>query len=473
MSEQIMKNHSHAPHQKALSINLDEDKYGSIAEIGAGQETARWFFRAGGAAGTIAKTISAYDMKFSDAIYGKSPRYVSRDRISAMLDHEFGLLLERLDKYRSDTRCFFSFANTVAARSFTHKTDGHGWLGVRFETQPHEPPSSIVLHVNLHGKNNIQDQETLGLLGINLIYAALYLNQDLDAFLLSLMDQLFPEAVEIDLIDFSGPAFSQVDNRLMALRLVQHGMSNAALFSADGNIIQIADALWKKSVLVERSRFRPPTRLTLDLLDCAQNQFTQETNISSDDLLVLSEMTLFDLKNDKENDIDTEDFLYRADILCALGKYVLISNYGEFFRLAQYLFNYTKNPVAIAMGLPSLRDLFNEKYYANLPGGILESFGRLFKHDLRLYVCPELEKNTDKLISINELQVEPHLRHLYAHLLENRFVRDLSSVNPDYLKIHSDKILDMIHHNSPGWEEAVPKQVADMIKERGYFNYAE
>ncbi|VAX12960.1 Nicotinamide mononucleotide adenylyltransferase [hydrothermal vent metagenome] len=468
-----MKNNTQNPHQKALAINLDTNKYGSIAEIGAGQETARWFFRAGGAAGTIAKTMSAYDMKFSDAIYGKSPRYVSRERISAMLNHEFHLLLERLDEYRSAERCFFSFANTVAARSFTHKTDGHGWLGVRFETQAHKPPSTIILHVNLHGKNNLQDQETLGILGINLIYAALYLNQDLDAFLLSLVDQLFSEAVEIDLIDFSGPAFSQVDNRLMALRLVQHGLSSAALFSADGKIIQIADALWRKSVLVERSRFRPPTKLTLDLLDCAQHRFTEEQNISDDEVLVLSEMTLCDLEAGKQSDIDTDDFLSRVNILCALGKHVLISNYGEFFRLAQYLFNYTKNPVAIAMGLPSLRDLFNEKYYEGLPGGILESFGRLFKHDLRLYVCPEIDSDSGELVGINELQIDSHLRHLYDYLLENNFVRDLNSINSDYLKIHSDEVLHMIRENIPGWEHAVPEKVADMIKKHAYFKGAE
>ena len=467
-----MTNHNQDPHQKALSINLDANVYGSIAEIGAGQETSRWFFRAGGAAGTIAKTISAYDMKFSDAIYGKSPRYVSRDRISAMLNCEFNLLLERLDQYRKDTRCFFSFANTVAARSFTHKTDGHGWLGVRFETQAHEPPSTIVLHVNLHGKSNIQDQETLGVLGINLIYAALYLYQDLDALLLSLVDQLFSEVVEIDLIDFSGPAFSQVDNRLMALRLVQHGLSNAALFSAEGQIVQMADALWKKSVLIERSRFHPPTKLTIDLLDCAQNRFTEELNIGNDDLLVLSEMTLCDLKSNTQSGVDTDDFLHRADILCALGKHVLISNYGEFFKLAQYLFNYTKSPVAIAMGLPSLRDLFNEKYYTSLPGGILESFGRLFKHDLRLYVCPEIDIDTGELIDINALQLEPHLHHLYRYLLENKFVRDLNTINTDYLKIHSDQVLDRIHQNTPGWENSVPEQVADIIKKQHYFNWS-
>ncbi|MFV2061778.1 MAG: TonB-dependent receptor [Gammaproteobacteria bacterium] len=468
-----MDNHNKDSHQKALTINLDPDVYGSIAEIGAGQETSRWFFRAGGAAGTIAKTISAYDMEFSDAIYGKCLRYVSRERVTSMVDHEFNLLIERLDAQRNNSRCFFSFANTVAVRSFTHKTDGQGWLGVRFETQAHEPPSTIILHTNLHGKTAIQDQETLGILGINLIYAALYLNQDPDSILPSLMHQLFPESVEIDLIDFSGPAFSKVDNRLMALRLVQHGMSSAALFSSDGNIIQISDALWGKSVLVERSRFRPPTKLTIDLLDCAQKRFIQEANISNEDLLVLSEMTLCDLSGDVGIDIDTDDFLDRANILCALGKNVLISHYGEFFKLAQYLFTYTNNPVAITMGLPSLRELLNEKFYENLPGGILESFGRLFKHDLRLYVCPEIDKKTNQLIDINDLQIEPHLQHLYAYLIMNDFVRDLNTVNTDYLNIYSDKILCMIRENAPGWEDAVPQQVADMIKKYHYFNWSD
>lgn len=465
-----MKDRCKDPHQKALSINLDTNKYGSIAEIGAGQETSRWFFRAGAAAGTIAKSISAYDMKFSDAIYGKSPRYVSRERVTSMLELEFNLLLERLNNTRENSRCFFAFANTVAARSYTHKVDGHGWLGVRFETEAHCPPSTIILHVNLHGKNNIQDQETLGVLGINLIYAALYLNTQLDDFLLSLVDKLFSESVEIDLIDFSGPAFSTVDNRLMALRLVQHGLSNAALFSADGKIVQIADALWKKSVIVERSRFRPPTKLTINLLDCAQKRFMDEMNLDDESLLVLSEMTLCDLKSDKNTDVDTVDFLYRADILCALGKNVLISNYGEFFRLAQYLFSYTKEPIAIAMGLPSLRDLFNEKFYSTLPGGILESFGRLFKHDLRLYVCPELDKKTGASVGINDLQLPQHLQHLYAYLQENKFIRELTTVSTDYLRIHSDDVINMIQNDTKGWEEFVPKQVADIIKQQHYFN---
>lgn len=466
-----MKEQIRDPHQKALAINLDPSKYGTIAEIGAGQETARWFFRVGGAAGTIAKTMSAYDMKFSDSIYGPSPRYVSRGRLVAMLDHEYGLLLERLDEYRGSQCTFFAFANTVAARSYSHKTDGHGWLGIRFQTRPKEAPSQIDLHVNLHGKNNVQDQETLGILGVNLIHGALFLHAEPEVLLLSLRDQAFPELVEIDMIEFTGPAFGQVDNRLMALRLVQKGLSNAAMFTADGHVVQVADALWKKAVLVERSRFRPPTNFTINLLDCAQTAFLAESDVAPEELVVLSEMTLRNLSEDDAGDIDVRDFLFRADILCALGKDVLISNYGEYYRLAQYLFRHTGRPIAVAMGIPSLRELFDEKYYEDLPGGILESFGRLFKHELKLYVSPTIDPESGAHIGVNELQVAPHLVHLYRYLLDNKFVRGLDTVRAEYLSIYSPDVLDRIRRGTADWEKMVPERVVRMIKDRKLFNW--
>ncbi|MEJ2346631.1 MAG: TonB-dependent receptor [Gammaproteobacteria bacterium] len=456
-------------HQKALAVNLDERIYGTIAEIGAGQETARSFFRAGGAAGTVAKTISAYDMTFSDAIYGPAKRYVSRDRLRAMLDHEYRLLLERLDPSQGDHTTFFAFANTVAARSYVRNTDGHGWLGIRFQARPREAPSQIDLHVNLHGKQNVQDQESLGVLGVNLIYGAMYLRHDVDALLVSIMDQLYPELVEVDMMEFSGPAFEDVDNRLMALRLVQHGMSNAALFTADRHVVQVADALWKKAVIVERSRFRPPTKFTIDLLDKAQRAFLDDTGLRADDVAVLSEMTLTNLIEDEH--IDAEDFLYRADILCALGRNVLISNYGEYYRLAQHLFRHTSQPIAIAMGLPSLRELFDEKYYDHLPGGILESFGRLFKQDLRLYVAPELDAGAGLQRDVYGLEVDRHLRHLYAHLLENSFVKPLETVEPAYLAIQSQDVLEKIRAGQRGWESQVPDAVVEMIKSHHLFNW--
>jgi hypothetical protein len=455
-------------HQKALAINLDDGVYGTLAEIGAGQETARWFFRVGGAAGTIAKAMSAYDMKFSDSIYGPCKRYVSRDRLQAMLDHEYELLNERLGDSRGPGSAFFAFANTVAARSFSQKQDGHGWLGIRFQTQPGEEASQIDLHVQLKGQENIQDQETLGLLGVNLIYAALYLHDDPDALLASLLDDLSTDLLAIDLIDFDGPAFDKVDNRLMALRLVQLGLSSAAMFQADGKVVQPAEALYKKAVLVERSRFRPPTNLTMNLLDCAYKAFCRESDINPQDVIVLSEMTLHNLG--EGDDIDAEDFLHRAEILCALGKHVMISDYGEFYRLAQYLSRYTRMPVGVALGVPTLRQIFDEKYYDDLQGGILESFGRLFRNDLRLYVCPALDDETGELMTVHNLKIQKHLQHLYHHLLENGFIKELDAVDKSQLEIFSHTVLEKIRSGDPDWERMVPDKVAKIIRERRLFN---
>lgn len=460
----------HDPHQKAFAINRNQQQYGSIAEIGAGQETARWFFRAGGAAGTIARTISAYDMAVSDAIYGTAPRYVSRNRLQAMLDLEYQQLLEVLDVKRgSDTR-FFAFANTVAARSYSYKSDGQGWLGIRFQVDPQSSPSQIEVHVNLHGKSNLQDQETLGILGVNLIYGALEQHADPKALLSSLQDNILPEQAEIDMIDFSGPAFAKVDNRLMALQLVEQGMSDAALFTADGKVAQVADMLWQRPVLVERSRFHPPTYFTVDLLEHTQQALEHEAEIDNEKLVVLAEMTLRDLCEAGEC-VDTQDFLDRADILCALGMNVLISNYGEYYRLAQYLFRYTRQPIAVAMGLPSLYELFDEHNSEQLPGGVLGSFGRLFRQDLRLYVCPMLDKTNGGLITLEQFDPGDRLQHMLAYLRENDYIRALDSLPEQHLKIHSHEVLQQLREGDKKWEQSVPANVAEMIKTKRLFGY--
>jgi len=454
-------------HQKALTINLDAGKYGTIAEIGAGQETARWFFRVGGAAGTIAKAMSAYDMKFSDSIYGSCGRYVSRERLAGMLDHEYSLLEERLGEARGATCAFFAFANTVAARSFSQKQPGHGWLGIRFQRVARERPSQIDLHVQLKGQENIQDQETLGLLGVNLIYGALYLHETPEALLQTLLDKLSTDLLAIDMIDFSGPAFAGVDNRLMALHLVQKGLSDAAMFRSDGKVVQPADTLYRKAVLVERSRFRPPTRLTMRLLDAAHNAFCEDTSVDPDSVIVLSEMTLHNLREGE--DIDVQDFLHRAEILCALGKHVLISNYGEFYRLAQYLSAYTQLPIGIALGVPTLIQIFREDYYDNLAGGILESFGRLFKSRLRMYVCPMLDPDTGALVSVHNLKMPSHLQHLYLHLLENGFIRELDKLSRAELAIFSHDVLAKIRNGESDWEKLVPETVVRIIRNKRLF----
>lgn len=462
-----MKSEQFSTHQKALRINLDQSKYGTFAEIGAGQEVARWFFRVGGASGTIAKSISAYDMVISDAIYGHADRYVSRQRLTTMLDHEFGLLRERLAGPRGGSTKFFVFADTVAAQSFTRRDDCHGWMGVRFQSDPQGEPSEIIMHVRMWDKENLQQQEALGVLGVNLVYAALYHHDHLDTFMRTLLDELSIDRVEVDMIKFSGPAFKSVDNRLVTLRLVQDGLTNAALFTADGEVVQAAEVLYKKPILVERGRFRPVTHVTLDMLNNAQAQFIQEPGVAGEPLVVLMEMTLSNLAHD--GSINHRDFLDRVDTLGTLGKTVLISNYGAYFRLASYLFRYTKKNIGIVMGVPSLREIFEEKYYADLEGGILESFGRLFRNELKLYVYPLLDQATGSVITARNIRVAPHLQHLYAYLLDNNYIQPIRDYRPECLPIFSGDVLNRIKSGDAAWEQMVPPQVAKMIRERHLF----
>ena len=458
-------------HQKALQVNLDALLYGTFAEIGAGQEVARWFFHVGGAAGTIAKAMSAYDMTFSDAIYGPCQRYVSRQRIHSMLDHEFRLLCERLDVKRGDKTRFFVFANTVAARSHTRQDDPHGWLGIRFQTSPRKAPSQIIIHVRLLDKENVQEQEALGVLGVNLAHGACYLYAQPEKLLVALLDNLTADRVEVDLIEFSGPDFASVDNRLMALKLVQNGLTNSALFTARGEVMQPADAFYKKNILIERGSFRPVTNVTVDMLRCAQAMFIQEPGVESESVFTLMEMTLKSLTNG--DTIDPQDFLDRADILGALGKTVLISNFGEYHRLAACLFNHTKKKIGIVMGVPTLREIFEEKYYADLEGGILESFGRLFKNDLKLYAYPLLDAASGSLITAGNLRVAPHLRHLYAYLIENRLIESLRDYDSACLRVFSRDVLQRLRSGDPTWESMVPQAVAEVIKKRKLLGYTD
>jgi hypothetical protein len=455
-------------HQKAVRINLDAGKYGTFAEIGAGQEVARWFFRVGGASGTIAKSISAYDMVISDAIYGHSDRYVSRSRLTTMLEYEFGLMRERLNEKRGQSTRFFVFADTVATASQYHPGESQGWMGVRFQTQPGSEPSQILIHLRMLDKENLQQQETLGIVGVNLIYAALYLHGRPN-LLTSLMDNLTNERVEIDMVKFSGPSFSHVDNRLMALQLVQHGLTSAAMFTADGEVVQAAEVLYKKPILVERGSFRPVTHLTTDMLEAAHALFIQEPKVEADKIVVLMEMTLRNLSAGGE--IDHVDFLDRVDTLGALGRNVIISNYGEFHRLASYLFRYTKEMIGIAMGVPTLKDIFEEKYYVDLEGGILESFGRLFKNDLKFYIYPWRDPASGAVITAGNLRVAPNLRHLYAYLYENQFIHGLREIHEEYLHIMSKDVLAKIHAADVSWETMVPDAVAKVIKERRLFGW--
>lgn len=458
--------------QKALHINMDAKKYGTFAEIGAGQEVARRFFRVGGAAGTVAKTISAYDMGVSDAIYGPSDRYVSRKRLQSMLDYEFKLLLERLNASRGDRCTFFAFADTVATHSFTRHEEGQGWMGIRFQAQCHEEPSEIIIHVRMLDKDNFREQEALGIMGVNLMFGAFYMYKDTEKLICSLMDDLTRDRIEIDMIKFSGPSFANVDNRLMALQLVQQGLADAAMFTAEGEVVQPSDVLYKKAVLVERGSFRPITNTTLDMLERAEEQFMAEPEMKGEQQpAILMEMTMRNLLSG--TGIDHKDFLARVDILSALGKTVLISNYARYYRLVAYLARYTQKSIGIALGIPSLKEIFDEKFYTDLEGGMLESLGRLFKNQVKLYVYPWRDPVTGKVTTAENMMVAPHLQHLYTHLIENHCVESITKHNVDYLPIFSRDVLARIQTYDPSWESMVPPPIVEIIKRDKLFGFRE
>ena len=454
--------------RKALQINLDAKKYGTFAEIGAGQEVARRFFTVGGAAGTIAKTMSAYDMTFSDAIYGPTDRYVSRKRLWTMLDHEYDLLVKRLDAKLGGDRTFFVFADTVAARSFKQHNESHGWLGVRFQTEPRGEPSQIIIHVRMLDESNADQQEALGVIGVNLLYGAFYYSQP-EQLISSLQENLAPGRIQVDLIKFSGPSFAKIDNRLINLQLVSQGLTDAVMFTADGEMVQPSEILYKKAILIERGSFRPVTYATNDMLEGARGQFLKESGCSEEDTVVLMEMTLENLLS--EGQLNHADFLARVDILGALGRTVLISKFGEYYRLASYLSRYTNRMIGLVMGVPSLIEILDEKYYLNLEGGILEALGRMFKHGLKLYVYPVIDETTGAILSATQVHVAPNLRALFQYLIDNRYIEEITDYRKDFLCIYPATVLAKLKAGDKSWEEMVPPEVAQIIKEREFFGY--
>ena len=454
--------------RKALQINLDAKKYGTFAEIGAGQEVARRFFTVGGAAGTIAKTMSAYDVTFSDAIYGPTDRYVSRKRLWTMLDHEYDLLVKRLDAKLGGDRTFFVFADTVAARSFKQHDESHGWLGVRFQTEPRGEPSQIIIHVRMLDESNADQQEALGVIGVNVLYGAFYHSQP-ERLISSLQENLAPGRIQVDLIKFSGPCFAKIDNRLINLQLVSQGLTDAVMFTADGEMVQPSEILHKKAILIERGSFRPVTYATNDMLEGARGQFLKESGCSEEDTVVLMEMTLENLLS--EGQLNHADFLARVDILGALGRTVLISKFGEYYRLASYLSRYTNCMIGLVMGVPSLIEILDEKYYLNLEGGILEALGRMFKHGLKLYVYPVIDETTGAILSATQVHVAPNLRALFQYLIDNRYIEEITDYRKDFLCIYPATVLAKLKAGDKSWEEMVPPEVAQIIKEREFFGY--
>jgi len=456
-------------HEKAVKINLDPLRYGVFSEIGAGQEVARWFFKVGGAAGTIAKSISAYDMAVSDAIYGQSKRYVSRDRLQSMLDYEHDLNLQRLGSSRGDTTTFFAFADTVAAQSFQGTSECHGWMGVKFQAHPRDDNSQVIIHVRMLDHENHLQQEALGIVGVNLLFGAFFLHHQPELMLESLLDNLSTQRLEIDMIEFSGIEFRRVDNRVMSLKLVELGLSGAAMFGPSKEVLQPSEVLRKRPVLVERGSFRPVTKVNIDMINSARRQFAAEPEVKGDQVIELMEITMRNLL--ASGKLDLSDFLARADMLAAAGKTVLISDYFEYYRLAGYLARYTNEPIAVTMGVSSLRDLFREEYYAELEGGILEAFGKLFRKDLRVYVYPLLNQDNGQLETVENIEMEGSLDSLYRHLLRRGRIKQLDNFDQSVLHIFSRDVLRRIKASDPSWEEMVPPEIGAVIKTRRFFGY--
>ncbi|SDB39824.1 hypothetical protein SAMN03097699_1107 [Flavobacteriaceae bacterium MAR_2010_188] len=455
---------------KALRINLNENIYGTFAEIGAGQETVRQFFRAGGASGTIAKAMSAYDKDFSDAIYGieDDKRYVTEARLKKMLDHEIDLIEKRLTREKHPTKLFFSYANTVATIDFAKQYKGHGWVGVRYQVDPKQEYNEIILHLRFKENDARLQQETLGILGTNLIYGAFYKYNVPKKLLRYLYDHLDKDQIEIDTINFSGPVFKDVDNRLMSLQLVKNGMTDAVMFAPDGNNVLPARVLYKKNILALRGSFRPVTKVNMDMFEKSYEMFVKETKVEKENAQVVFEITLSNLR--AEGEIDEQDFMDRAKLLCSLGQTVLISNFQEYYKLVEYFSQYTKSRIGLAMGVNNLVDIFDEKYYRHLSGGILEAFGKLFFKDLRVYLYPM--QNEDGTITTSEnLKVHPRMKELYKFFKYNGKVVDITDFDDSILSIFSRKVLRAISEGEENWESMLPEGVSNLIKEKSLFGY--
>lgn len=456
--------------QKALELNLDHKIYGTLAEIGAGQEVARHFFQAGGAAGTVAKTICAYDMTMSDTIYGGGMRYVSYERLHKMLDHEYDLLVERLGERAAQTQ-FFAFADTVQAKSYRGTTECHGWLGMAFQATPKGQASRVIIHVKMLDKENVQQQEALGIIGINLIYACFRHLKSREVFVSSLMEGLTTDRIEIDMISVEGEAFSGTDSRLFSLELVKRHYCQAIMFDAKGRPQRAADSLYKKNVVVLRGSFRPPTLVNLDMLQCGLRRF--QADLAKEEhgsILVVPEISMSKLI--ERGEVDNEDFLARVELLSSLDQGVLISNCESFHELNTYISMYSLKKLAFVLGVYNLEDILDEKKYEKYPSGLLGALGALLGHHTELYVYPATDDDdASKLRTLDSLNMDARVRALYQYLMDNKKIQEIQDYDPSVSGIWSRTVLKKIQTGEKDWVSMVPKKVAQVVKEKSLFGH--
>ncbi|HEY9114323.1 MAG TPA: hypothetical protein VIN10_06455 [Bacteroidales bacterium] len=466
-----MKHESIPINRKALKINLDTEFYGSIAEIGGGQETARNFFIAGASSGTVAKSISAYDKSFSDKLYNKNKpgRYVSEGRLVKMLDQEYRELTEVLVLKKESTN-FFAFADTVEVLNFAKDNYSHGWMGIKFQLRPDGEPNTVIIHVKLLENDTQLQQKTLGELGVNLIYACNYYYEHPDIFLQSLLDNLSVDRLRITMIRMSGPDLDYVDNRLLGVQLVKFGMTHAIMFDKNGDVQQPSDMLYKKNVLAFRGSFNPITYVAKDILNASLELFQKDEDYKPDNTLSFCEITLNNLF--REGEIDERDFLERANMLNDIGQNVMISDIREYYSLVEFFSQFKIQKLRIVMGVPSLEHVFNEKYYINLKGGILEAIGKMFPKNIKIYIYPTIDRESKTLRKSKDIQPQGSIQHLYNYLLENRYILDISSKMADQLHVKSHEVHKMIEQGNPEWEKYVPMIVANKIREKRLFGYS-
>ncbi len=455
--------------EKALKINLTNDIYGCFAEIGAGQEVAANFFKAGGSSGTIAYTQSAYDMKVSDAMYGPASRYVCEERLMTMLETEFNVLSDRLPTKQNESR-FFAFCNTVESLNYHKTNQGQGWIGIRFQAKLGGEVNDLVLHVKMHDNSHKAQQEALGILGVNLIHAAFFHTDDLNEFLENLIHRIPRDRVEIDMLRASGPDLGAVDNRIISLNLVKRGMTDATMFDLCGSVLQPATALYKKNILLMRGRFRPVTKVHIDMIERGKAQFILDKEVREENVSVVFELTLKDLTADGK--ISDKDFIDRAELLCSLGYTVMISNYLKHYKMLEYLASIARGyKMGVIAGIYNLHTIFDERYYDNLPGGLLEAFGKGFGHNVKMLVYPAFHVETGKLYSLDEIQVPKHLIGLVTFLKDNHKLEAITDFNKQLLNILSDDVLLKIRNKNNSWENDVPEDVAKAIKYYELFGY--
>lgn len=458
--------------RKALKINIDTPMYGSFAEIGGGQETSRQFFQAGGSSGTIARTISAYDKKFSDLYYNenKPGRYVSEGRLTKMLNKEYADVCSIIKDEKPDS-LFFAFANTVEILNYNKDNYAHGWLGVKFQLEPHGKPNTVIVHVKLLENDSLLQQTTLGILGVNLIYACKYYYLHPNIFIKSLLDNLTIDRFRITMMRMSGPELDYVDNRLLGVQLVKNGMTRSIMFDQDGNVQQPSDMLYKKNALVFRGSFSPITYIAKDIINSSIELFKKDEDYAPGNTLSFSEISLNNLLT--EGEIDEREFLERVNMLNDIGQSVMISDVQEYYKLVELFSQFKINKLRLVMGVPSLIRIFDKSYYTNLKGGILEAMGILFPSNIKLYIYPTYDENHEKLITSLDTKPKDATRHLYEYLQESKCILDLKSNMSDQLRLKSHEVLKMIENGDKKWEKFVPIVVAKTIKEKKLFGYKE